>query len=53
LLQSEENVTRKKLLVVLWCSYKQYYRIKANNIKLYGKMFSSEINIQHEKLEFC
>jgi len=32
LLQTEENVARKKLLVVLWCSYRQYYRKKANTI---------------------
>jgi len=25
---------------------------KANTIKLYGKMFTSEIDIQHVKLEF-
>jgi len=36
------------------CSYRQYYRRKANTIKLYGKVFTSEIGIglQHAKLEF-
>jgi len=32
LFQTEENVARKKLLVVLWCSYRQYYRRKANTV---------------------
>jgi len=50
-LQTEENVARKKLLVVLWCSYRQYYRRKAKTIKLYRKMFTSEIDTQHVKLE--
>jgi len=51
-LQTEENVARKKLLVVLLCSYRQYYRRKANTIKLYGNIFTSEIDILHVKLEF-
>jgi len=50
-LQTEENVARKKSLVVLWCSYRQYYRRKANTTKSYGKIFTSEIDIQHVKLE--
>jgi len=37
---------------VLWRSYRQYYRRKANTIRLYGKMFTSEIDMQHVKLEF-
>jgi len=50
----EENVRRecKKLLAVLWYSYRQCYRKRANTIKLYGKMFTSEIDIQHVNLEF-
>jgi len=53
LLQTEENVARKKLLVVLWCSYGQYYRRKANTIGLlYRKIFTSGIDMQHVKLEF-
>jgi len=48
----EENVVRKKLLAVLWYSYRQCYRKRANTIKLYGKMFTSEIDIQHVNLEF-
>jgi len=40
------NVTRNKLLGVLCCSYRQYYSRKVNTIKLYGKMFTSEIGMQ-------
>jgi len=40
-LQTEVNFARKNLLVVLRCSCKQYYLRKANNIKLYGNMFTS------------
>jgi len=50
-LQTEENVAHKKLLVVSWCPYRQYYRRKAKTIKLYGKMFTSEIDKKHVKLE--
>jgi len=49
LLQTELNVSRKNLLVVLRCSYKQYKHKKANNMKLHGKMFTSEIDMQHVK----
>ena len=45
-MQTEKNVARKKLLVV------QYYRRKANTIKLYGNMLTSEIDTQHVKLKF-
>jgi len=41
LLQTKENVARKKLSVMSWCSYRQYYRTKANTIKLYGNVFTS------------
>ena len=37
---------------MVYCSYRQYYRKKANTIKLYGKMFSSEIHIQHTNWNF-
>jgi len=39
---------------VLWCSYSLVipYRRKANIIKLYGKMLTSEIDIQPVKLNF-
>jgi len=30
----------------------KYYRRKANTIKLHGKMFTSEIGMQHVKLDF-
>jgi len=46
------NVACKNLLVVLWCSYKQYYYRKAKNMKLYGKMCTSEIYMQHPKKDF-
>jgi len=51
-LQTEENAQLKKLLLMIWCSYMQCYRRKANTIKLDGKMFTSEIDIYHLKLEF-
>jgi len=51
LLQTEVNVAHKKL-IVLWCSYRQYYRRKANTIKLYGKIFTPEIDIQQAKFDF-
>jgi len=53
-LQNEVNVARKKssVVYVLWCSYRQYYRRKANTIKLCEKMFTSKIDIGHVKLEF-
>jgi len=53
LLQAEVNAARKKLLVVSWCSYRQYYRSKANTIRLYGKIFTSEIDKHNIKLAFC
>jgi len=46
LLQTEVNVARKNLVVVLWCSCKQYYHRKANTMELYGKMFTSELDMQ-------
>jgi len=49
-LQIEVKVARKKSLIVLWCPYRQYYWRKANAIKLYGKMFTSEMDLQHAKL---
>jgi len=45
------NAARKKFLIVLWCSYRQYYRRKVNTSKLYRKIFTSEIDIQQVKLE--
>jgi len=50
-LQTEVNVTRKNLSVVLWCSYRKYYRRK-ENIKLCGKMLFSECDIPHVKWNF-
>jgi len=41
----------QELLVVLWCSYRQYYSIKAK-IKLCGKMLIAEIDMKHVKLDF-
>jgi len=50
-LQTEVNIVRMNLSVVLWCSCRQYYRGKANII-LCGKMFIVEYDIRHVKLNF-
>jgi len=42
-----------KPLVVLRCSYRQYYRGKANIVELYGKVFTSELDIQHWNSTKC
>jgi len=37
---------------MVYSTYRQCYHRKANTSKLYGEMFTSEIDIQHVKLEF-
>jgi len=50
-LQTEENVAGKKLLLVLWCSYRQYqaYRRKTKTGTYYEivrkMLFTSEIDM--------
>jgi len=49
-LQTEMNVARKNFLVVLWCSYSNTTVEKQIS---YRKIFTSETDIQHVKLDFC